>query len=336
MSILLLFSMSKNNRVLYILPLAVLTFSDAVAALVGTHYGKKIFKIAKNTKSWEGTAAFSGITFILMILFLYGLTSLTWPALLLIAATFSILGALIEAVSWNGLDNIFIPMSAYLFLNAFLHQEEFQLFFQFISLLGLSFLGLIAGPKSRLNTHALMVAIIALYFFCVVGGTAWVIAPVLVFLSHIALVKIYKDEHNYTLDSVLSVFSGGFFWILMEKVFQLPYGLFFFAFSLAIHLQIIVLLRLKELNGEKANSKTILLTSLLSSGMVLITTWIYFDINRQLLILTAFAILLMFIGGIIFSINAERFSQKRWLAEAALAISGSILGLIPFYIMESI
>jgi len=333
-SIVLLFWLSHGNKALYVIPIAILTISDAVAALVGTHYGKKLFKVIDGNKSWEGTLAFAGVTFTILLVLLYLLTPISWAALLMIAIMFSILGALIEAVSWNGLDNLFVPLATYLFLSSTLNQDEIQLFYQLSALSGLVLLGLAAGPKSQLNTHALMAGIILLYFFWVAGSIVWVVAPILIFITHLAMVKIYKDEGSYTFNAVLSVMSGGFFWLAIEKLFHFPYSFFLFTLALAIHLQIILLLRLKAYRGKAAEPRIVLFTSLGCAGLLLSTTFFHYGISNQLIALHLYAILLMFLGGVFINVTADRFGRKRWSIEALFALTGSALALIPIGIMR--
>ncbi len=336
LSIVLLFWFSDGNEALYVIPITILTISDAVAALVGTHYGKRLFEVIGGIKSWEGTVAFAGVTFIILLVLLRILTPISWLELLMIAVMFSVLGALIEAVSWHGLDNLFVPLAAYLFLNASLNQDELQLFYQLSVLGGLVVLGLFAGPKSQLNTHALMTAVISLYYFWVVGNMAWLAAPLLVFICHLALVKIHNDEGSYTIDAVLSVMSGGFFWLIIEQLFHVPYSFFLFTLALAIHLQIIVLLRLKVHREKTAEPIIVLLASLGSGGLILSTTFFYYGFTAQLVIFHLFAFLVMFIGGVVKRIKTDRFSRKRWVTEALFAVTGSASALIPIGIMRVI
>lgn len=333
--IVLLFLFADGQLVLYVIPLAILTISDTFAALIGTHFGKKLFAVVDGNKSWEGTVAFAAATFIILFGLLIALTNLAWTTVFMIATIFSVLGALIEAVSWHGLDNLFVPLAAFLFLNTFLYQSETQLLTKTLILGGLVGFGLVMGPKSQLNTHALMAAIISVYFFWLVGGIAWVIAPSLVFLCHIFLVNIQGNQENYTISAVLSVTSGGFFWLLLEKLISLPYGFFLFTLALAIHLQIIVLLRLKSQRGKSASAPTVILISLISGTIILSTALIFYQVNNKIVLLSAFGLLIMIIGGISTGIQSNRLSKKRWLTEALFALFGSASTLIPIWIMES-
>lgn len=327
-AIVMLFHFSDGQRVLYVVPLAVLSISDTFAALVGTHYGHKRFSVVDGNKSWEGTFAFAGATFVVFLVLLAILTDLSWPALILIALTFAILGALVEAISWYGLDNFFVPLATFLFLNAFMGQSEIALFYQLCALIALIMFARISGPKSQLNTHAVMTATVSFYFFWQVGGLIWAISPTVVFLIHIFLVKLQKDEGSYNVAAALSVSSSGFFWLLVAQLWKVPHGFFLFNFALAIHLQIIALLRLKAQRGITAGPWLVLLTSLASATLTLwFPLWVdgVYPQTQNLLVLS---VGILFIGGVFTGIHSDRFSRQRWVNEAILALLGSVFLLM--------
>lgn len=333
-TIVVLFMAAKNNLALYIIPIAILTLSDAMAAIIGTQYGKQLYDVIGGSKSWEGTFTFAIITFLLMVGLLALLTNMNWQAILLISLTFAILGALIEAVLWHGWDNLLVPIGAYLFLNAFISQTELQLFYQLCMLVLLVIICMIASPRSQLKTHALMCAIISLYLFWVVGSIAWLAAPIIVLICHIALVKLQSDEHSYTMNAVISVNSGGYFWLLIETFSHFQYCFFLYTLTLAIHLQIICLLRLKAFRKKKAEPIIVLLAAIFSGGLLLSTTLIYYGVGRNILILYGYALTLMFIGGITLGVQADRLSKERWQSQALLSISGSLTTLLPIGILQ--
>ncbi len=333
-SIAFLFWAHQGNVVLYIIPLAILTLSDAAAAIVGTFYGKRLFRVIEGTKSWEGTLTFSIATSLILATMLYVLTDLSLLALLLIATTFAVLGALIEAFSWYGLDNFFIPIGSFLFLHTFLDQGELRLLYQLLFLMVLVVIGLVTNRMSQLDTHAIIGVVVFSYLFGVVGGIEWFIAPAVVLICHLILVRLHKDEGQYNFEAVISIISSGFIWLLMDQVFSMPYSFFLFVASLAVHLQVMVLLRLEAYYNKAAKPNLILLVSLVCSSLILSTYFVFHGINQQILILCGYAILVMFIAGILLPIKFDRFSTERWIAEGILSfgVSGSVL--IPILIME--
>jgi phytol kinase len=91
----------------------VLGFADSCAALIGKRFGKR--KIPNTSKSYVGTATFVCVTLFISVLMYYFMQgsfsefSLLRGFMLLIG---SILIAGVEAISDNGTDNLYIPLSA--------------------------------------------------------------------------------------------------------------------------------------------------------------------------------------------------------------------------------
>lgn len=102
----------------YVLPLAVLTWADSAAALVGTRWGRHRFTVLDGQKSWEGVVAFALVSGVVTALGLTLLTSLPWPVLLLVTALVVFISTCTEAVAWRGLDNLLVPTAVYLMLNS--------------------------------------------------------------------------------------------------------------------------------------------------------------------------------------------------------------------------
>lgn len=111
-----LFFRSIDTPVLFVLPILVLTFSDAIAALTGVHYGKRVFAVEKGHKSVEGVVMFFLVTFILSMVTLLMMTDIARPSVILISLIVAVFGAQIEADSWRGFDNLFVPIGIHLFL----------------------------------------------------------------------------------------------------------------------------------------------------------------------------------------------------------------------------
>ena len=71
-----------------------------------------------------------------------------------------------------------------------------------------------------------------------------------------------------------------------------------------------------------------------SGSLLLAPAWAYHGAAHSLLFQIAFGLFIMIVGGIKLDAAIDRFSRKRWIVEAFLAIIGSAAGLIPFWIME--
>lgn len=111
-----LFACANGNRLLFLIPLLQLVYADAAAALIGTHYGTIHFHTPGGRKSVEGSTAFALTAFITTLVPLLITTETPPGKSLLIAAIISVLGAVVEAYSWNGFDNVAVPLAAFLIL----------------------------------------------------------------------------------------------------------------------------------------------------------------------------------------------------------------------------
>ncbi len=59
-----MFVLSDGRTLLYVVPILVLTFADAAAALVGVAFGRLRYSTVGGSKSLEGSAAFLGVAFL--------------------------------------------------------------------------------------------------------------------------------------------------------------------------------------------------------------------------------------------------------------------------------
>ncbi len=100
----------------YLLPIAILTISDAAAALIGARFGRLRFAVAGGTKSCEGVAAFAASAWLLSFATLTSFTAMSAADAVLVGAVVALVGAAIEALSGHGLDNLFVPLGVHVAL----------------------------------------------------------------------------------------------------------------------------------------------------------------------------------------------------------------------------
>lgn len=90
----------------------VLGFSDALANIIGSLFGKHKVKLKFGSKSLEGSMAFFLSIFLLLIVFNFTSSSFDLYAYFLIASSLTVM----EFILFFGLDNLFLPVvGAYLF-----------------------------------------------------------------------------------------------------------------------------------------------------------------------------------------------------------------------------
>jgi phytol kinase len=118
-----LFVLSAGDVLLFCMPLLQLTLADAAAALIGTRYGLHRYVATEGEKTVEGSLACLVIAFLSaeVPLLLFG--DVGRAKSLLIALSLGLAVTLLEAVGWQGLDNLFIPVGACVLLKALLELD---------------------------------------------------------------------------------------------------------------------------------------------------------------------------------------------------------------------
>ena len=113
----ILIALMKPNKWVFLAAMLHLGIADAVAALVGTRYGKNHqFKVFGQIKSIPGSLAFYGASVVITTVVIVAAQSGNDALLLL--ATVPILATLAEAASPFGSDNFVIPVLVVLVLNS--------------------------------------------------------------------------------------------------------------------------------------------------------------------------------------------------------------------------
>ncbi len=185
---------ASPGPILYVLPILILTLCDAASALVGSRYGQTRFRIEEGLKSVEGVVAFAMTAWLASLIALLLLTDIGRGEVVLLAFITAVFGALLEAASWRGLDNLFIPLGLYFLLANLLHLGVFGLSgvaaMFFLVLLGLVHL----TQRSGGSRH--FIATAATLFFCIgiFSGVESVITPALAVGAYLACVRLTKAE----------------------------------------------------------------------------------------------------------------------------------------------
>ncbi|PIE06744.1 MAG: hypothetical protein CSA74_10960 [Rhodobacterales bacterium] len=116
LAVLLVFVLSDRDPLLYTLPLAVLTLGDSAAALAGSGYGRRRFATAEGHKTLEGSAILFMVTVILTMVAALLLSDIPRENVVVLAFLVAGFGALVEADSWRGFDNLFLPLGIWIVL----------------------------------------------------------------------------------------------------------------------------------------------------------------------------------------------------------------------------
>ena len=116
----LLFLVAECDPLLFGVPMAILTFADSAAALVGQRCGRHRFRVPGGTKTVEGSAAFFITAFFSAQVGLQVFADRDPAATLFLALLLALLLALVEAAAGRGTDNFLIPITGYLLLRVYL------------------------------------------------------------------------------------------------------------------------------------------------------------------------------------------------------------------------
>lgn len=327
-SVFLLFLYARHNPALYLLPLLTLALSDAGAALVGVHLGKHRFSVPSGVKSWEGTLFFCMLTVLLGIVILSALTSLALPAIICIALLLGIVGCMVEAASWHGFDNLLVPMGLYLLLNGLMQRTFPVLALTLIVVCAALFFMSRTARFSSLTTHAFIGAIVAAFFFHEAGGPLWLAAAAVVFIAHILLSAIQKDADEVGINAVVSVLSCGIVWLAAENLWQFNHAYYLFLLSLAVHVQIIILLRIRQFRDKGAEYPLVLSVSLLSAWAFFPLQLLAYPGDKGNPALFAGSVVILTLGGVLTTMRSQGNEPSRWREQALYALSGSLAGLV--------
>ena len=177
-SVYLMFVLASGRPVFYLISILALVVSDALAALVGTTYGRLRFRVEGDRRSVEGSAVFFLSTFLAVHLPLLLLTPMDRAASVLVAVQLSLLVTLLEAISLEGNDNLIVPVGTFLLLLKLTPQPAGMIGLQLLAQLAiLGALFVLAWRWRLLTSSGTLAASLFFYGAFSLGGPVWVVAP---------------------------------------------------------------------------------------------------------------------------------------------------------------
>lgn len=177
-AIYLVFLLAAERPTLYLISVLTLVVSDALAALVGTTYGRLTYRVERDRRSIEGSVVFFLATFLGVHLPLLLLTDVDRAVSVLVAAQIALLVTILEAVSVDGADNLVVPIGTYLLLLKLTPQPAEALVRQLgVQVAILALLFLLAWRLRLLTASGTLAASIFFYGAWGLGGTGWLVAP---------------------------------------------------------------------------------------------------------------------------------------------------------------
>jgi phosphatidylserine decarboxylase len=117
LAMLAIFLLAGDRTWMFLSALLAVGVADALAALVGSAYGKRRYRVWDAEKSLEGSAVFFMVTLAAVMFPLWLMAGLPWPECLLAALLTALITTGLEAVSSRGLDNLLVPIGVCVVLN---------------------------------------------------------------------------------------------------------------------------------------------------------------------------------------------------------------------------
>lgn len=336
LAVALLFTMSGGNTILYCIPIAILTLADAVSALVGLYYGTHRYATVDGEKSTEGSLAFFTVAFLATHIPLLLFTTLDRPQALCVGLIMGLLAMLVEGISWKGYDNLFIPLGAYLVLISHLYVSVDELLARLVVLLLLLLFTIAWRHNTTLNGSAVLGVALFSYFAYVTGGTGWMAMPLIVFASYRFLMprRFWAIEGEHSVYGVLSVASTGVLWLLWAYHEGNPDYIYPYTIAFAAHSAIITIAHIRN-NTLNSGRLHVIVWAIFKSWLLLFLPLVVITgVSRQSLLMALVAPFFIALPTLAFYLSQRNSegpltSKSRWLRQAAFAVAGSLLGLIP-------
>ncbi|EFA73315.1 phosphatidate cytidylyltransferase [Cylindrospermopsis raciborskii CENA303] len=93
------------------LGILIMAWGDGLAALIGQRFGKHKYYLFGVNKSWEGSLTMTVVSYLVSVIILLAARGSSWQ-IWLVSALVSILAALLESVSFWGIDNLTVPIGS--------------------------------------------------------------------------------------------------------------------------------------------------------------------------------------------------------------------------------
>jgi phytol kinase len=328
----------ERATVLYCVPILLLTLADAVAALVGVHYGRWHYTTADGKKSTEGSLAFFFCAFLVVHVPVLLATDVGRAEALLIAVLLAGLGMMFEAISWAGLDNLFLPLVSYLLLKIYLDLPLDQLTARVAITGGLMLFVLVYQSRTTLQGSAVLGACLVGYVSWALGDWRWLVPPMLLFVTY-TLVSPRTEANSrrvHSVHAVLCVSSAGLIWLFLSRIFDRPEFYYLFTLAFAAQLALIGMARMGY-DYPRLSAVALLSVCVAKGWLVLFLPYIALEWGSpRLFVAAAVGLAAVALAALMFyllqpDVHNCPLDTPRWLRQAASAALGSALGLVAMY-----
>lgn len=200
-SVFLIFYLSKGDKILYSIPIIILTFADSAAALIGKKYAKEsLASVNEDAKSIEGSFTFFIVAFMATLVPLLLFTTVGREETLIISVIIGANVSLVEMISHSGNDNLLIPLTTFAFLSTHINMSIVSLRQNLIILVVIFVLVTIANKIKVWSKLALVETLVIGYLTIILYGVYAVFPPLMLFLTALRFPKIRENEKSNLYD----------------------------------------------------------------------------------------------------------------------------------------
>lgn len=266
----LLFWLAAGDRLLYAVPLLVLTVADTAAALVGEEYGKLQFTTHEGHKSLEGSAGFFLAAFLSVHIPVLLFAGTGRAESLLIALTLALMVTLAETATWWGLDNLIIPLFAFGLLRTFLGMDLDRLVLHLAFLLGLAVFVRLWRRRSTLANDALVGGVLWGYVVWALSDWRWIVPPASLFVTYLAVSPRTSLDESRVLGfpALLASVAAGQLWVLLH--WTTGQDVFFYAFAAAFAANLAIIAFVRDVHARPGAARPALLLTDTGKGALLV------------------------------------------------------------------
>lgn len=325
---------------LYCIPILLLTFADASAALIGVRYGQARYATSEGHKSLEGSLAFFFVAFFCAHLPLLLATEVDRANVLLISLLLAGLAMMFEAIAWAGLDNFALPLISYVLLKTYLDLTVEELLLRLAVTAALMVFALVYSRRSTLVGSAIFGIILVGYVSWALGGWPWLLPPLVLFLSYTMLSPRTPAniQRIHNIHAVVCVSSAGLIWLFLYRIFDREDFHYLFTLSFAAHLAIIGIARL-GFDYPTLPAPRLLFICTVQGWLLLFVPYLVMHgfsdmmVTQTLVALPVVALAALFFYSTQPQVRDCPCDAPRWLRQAASAGLASALGLLPLALL---
>jgi len=340
-AVLTVFWLAKGDVILFLIPILVLALADATGALIGIRYGLAKYETDEGTKSWEGSMAFFVVAFLSIHIPILLMTNTGRTESLLIGLGLGLVIMLMEAISWRGLDNLFVPLTTFVLLKIYLTLSSWALLERFIVIIALVVVMLWWRQITYLSRSAVIGGALVLYTSWALGDWHWLLAPAMMMLGYTLLCPEARPQTQsvHTVHGVFCVAFASLFWLFLSKSLNCTNLIYPYGVAYATHLGMVALAYFARADRAGVSFFAIVKATLLGFTVTALPyLWVWRN-NGHEGILAIAALIFVALSVLIFS-NLQRNLPEspndtpRWLRQGAIGLVASLLAFVLITLIE--